>query len=87
MTCCRVYLGLTDKTKTSATRKYEIESVRVPRQRIEMYERGNDDSDDSDDDDDDNDDREDRGAVGHRTPQTQGDGHLPAQINITCQSR
>ena len=43
--------------------------------------------DDSDSDDDDDDDREDRGAVGHRTPQTEGDGHLPAQINITRKSR
>ena len=35
----RVYLGLTDKSKTAFTQKYEIESVRVPRGRIEMYQK------------------------------------------------
>ena len=35
----RVYLGLTDKSKTAFTHKYQIESVRVPRQRIAMYQR------------------------------------------------
>ena len=35
----RVYLGLTDKSKTAFTQKYEIESVRVPRGRIEMYRK------------------------------------------------
>ena len=42
MTCpllFRVYLGLTDKSKTAFTKKYELESVRVPRKRIDMYRK------------------------------------------------
>ena len=35
----RVYLGLTDKSKTAFTQKYEIESVRVPKGRIDMYRK------------------------------------------------
>ena len=30
---------MTDKSKTAFTKKYEIESVRVPRERIEMYRK------------------------------------------------
>ena len=35
-----VYLGLRDRTRSDEAVKYNIESVRVPEERIAMYARG-----------------------------------------------